>query len=58
MSQYFDSTFFRFFFGFLAILMVSLALLMVTNYFANKEPEPAENTSSAYRSVIRETVFN
>jgi hypothetical protein len=39
MSQYFDETFFKFFFGFLTIIFISLSLLFATQYFENKSNE-------------------
>jgi len=39
MGQYFDNTFFRFLFGFLAIIFISLALLFVTRYFEENRKE-------------------
>ncbi len=39
MSQYFDDTFFKFFFGFLTIIFVSLSLLFATQYFEKRSDE-------------------
>lgn len=39
MLKYFDNTFFKFLFGFLGILFVSLALLVLTQYLGNKNAE-------------------
>lgn len=39
MLKYFDNTFFKFLFGFLGILFISLALLVVTQYWGNKNSE-------------------
>jgi len=41
MLKYFDNTFFKFFFGFLAILSVSFAIILATNFFfADKSDGP------------------
>jgi hypothetical protein len=43
MFRYFDNTFFKFFFGFLAILFVSFVFLFLTRYF-EKDPMPESSS--------------
>jgi Trk-type K+ transport system membrane component len=51
MRKYFDHTFFRFFFGFLAILVVSFALLFFVEHWTNKaNPDDASTYVDAHVS--------
>ena len=43
MLKLFDNTFFKFFFGFIGILFISLSVLIATRYFAqSKPPKPTD----------------
>ncbi|MCX6702074.1 MAG: hypothetical protein NTX96_02700 [Candidatus Zambryskibacteria bacterium] len=49
MSDYFDSDFFKFFFGFLTIIFISLIIILAAKiYFseADLQPVPATNTAN------------
>lgn len=45
MLKYFDNTFFKFLFGFLAILAVSFALLIATQWWGNTQATASPNDS-------------
>ena len=45
MLKYFDNTFFKFLFGFLAILAVSFALLVATQWWGDAQAKASPNDS-------------
>ncbi len=49
MLKYFDNTFFKFLFGFLAILAVSFAVLLFTQWWG--EQQATANTNNAGASI-------
>jgi hypothetical protein len=55
MSKYFDKAFFKFFFGFLAILAISFILLVVTNYFEGKSTQVPDNASPLQSMAVHST---
>lgn len=43
MSQYFDSDFFKFLLGFLAIIIISVVVILFFQEYRNKEEEKTQN---------------
>lgn len=50
MFKYFDTTFFKFLFGFIAILAVSFALLLAIRYFGGEKDLPPASYVEAQSS--------
>jgi hypothetical protein len=52
MSKYFDKDFFKFFTGFVAIVLVSLTIILITRIYEQKLTSRDTNTASVIETIV------